>query len=292
MKLLTSIAAFLVLWGGVAAEVGSQGLLLHLPMTNDLQDVSPHHHEVDTEGTVEIHDGGAQFGGDGNWIEAPHLTLNAQPFALALWIKPAGIDNYGLIEQRAASTANQHLHTMLRGRLQPYFGFLGNDLIAPVSIPTNQWTHLIFQFDGVRQQIWVNGDLHCERRAPAYAGTTGLTRLGRSPRWNNVPAHDFEGAMRDVRIYDRALSFEEIARLGNPSKVPSGSEAPVPLLSLSGNTLTVRGSTGEVYEVEATANLDGRWQKLATLTNIVGRVQCLDAEAAGPGERYYRINVR
>src|SRR5437867_1290327 len=126
MKLLASLVAFLALWNGVAAsaEISPQSLLLHLPLTNDLKDFSPQHHEADTEGTVEVRDGGAQFGGDGNWIEAPHLDLKTRPFALALWVKPTGNSNYGLIEQRAADAANQFLHAMLRGRLQPYFGFL------------------------------------------------------------------------------------------------------------------------------------------------------------------------
>lgn len=275
-----------------AAETNPQALLLHLPLTNDFKDQSPQRYEVDTEGAVEIRDGSAWFGVGAKWIEAPHLALNARPFAVALHVRPVGHQHYGLVEQRGGTVGSQHLHLMLRGRLQPYFGFLGHDLMSPVSIPTNQWTHLVFQFDGTRQQIWMNGDLICEGRAPAYAGTSGATRLGRSPRWSNVAAQDFEGGVRDVRIYGRKLSFEEIARLNNPAKTPASSDAPVPLLSSKGNTLTIRGTVGEVYEVEVTGNLDGPWQRLATLTNIAGYAQCPDPDAARPGDRYYRINTR
>lgn len=273
----------------VPVEINPDALLAHLPLINDLRDLSPQHHETDTEGAVELRDGAAWFVGNGSWLELPHLSLNGSSFSIAMWIKiTGGPGNYGLFEQRAASAPNQHLHLMLRGTLQPYLGFLGNDALSPMEIPTNQWTHLVFQFTGSRQEIWIDGQLVCERRASAFAGTTGLTRLGRAPRWNNVSTRDFVGAMRDLRIYRRALSRDEIARLG---KAPSA-ENEFPTLSMDGITLTIKGRSGQVHELEVSNQADGPWKRLTILTNITGRVKCLDPGADNSGERYYRLHTR
>ncbi|MFA5192609.1 MAG: hypothetical protein WC740_18020 [Verrucomicrobiia bacterium] len=37
--------------------------------------------------------------------------------------------------------------------------------------------------------------------------------IGKSPRWSNVPSADFQGAMRHIQIYGRALSPVEIDSL-------------------------------------------------------------------------------
>ena len=193
--------------------VSSQELLVHLPLTQDIADASRNRVPV-TIKEVTIRNGAAWFAGKGSYLILPHQPLSDRPFAIAMWVKLEGDSpTCGLLEQRAANKSNQHLHLMIRGG-HPYMGFYVNDLRADSSLkPAGGWTHLVFQFTGREQEIWVNDKCVASRRAKAFAGTTGDFVIGKSPRWSNVPSADFQGAMRHIRIYGRALSPVEIDSL-------------------------------------------------------------------------------
>jgi hypothetical protein len=205
---------------------------------------------------------------------------------------------------------------MLRNTLQPYLGFYVNDAISPRSIKAAEWTHLIFQYTGTHQEIWVNGQLLCSRKAKPYEGTEGPTLIGKNPGWRNVPAKNFQGYMSELRIYEGALSSEQIARLNvapkgvqlatnshqntkiNPVQTANSTSTstvihmPVrPFLSIEGNRLTINGSAGEVYLLEATTNLAAPWESLATLTNLTGQVEFTDTGVANFSQRFYRVEV-
>lgn len=318
-----SIIAILALFSfAFAAQAQStdleQGLSVYLPMTIDLLDHSAHRLSVTVSGKVVIQDGAARFEGKEDWLELPHVPLNNRPFAIAMWIKVMGkFPVYGIVEQRAAKAPNQHFHLMLRDNLQPYFGFYVNDAMSPLTLPSNgEWAHLVFQYTGNHQQIWINGRLICERAATAYAGETGITTIGKNPRWDNVPAKDFQGFLRDFRIYARALSVAEIGLLQKPqndmttaplitTKTLAGTQrkaaissatadvvAALPFLSIEGNKLTVSGESGQVYVLQATTNLFEGWQPVAVLTNLNGRVEFTDTDSASFGQRFFRVQIR
>ncbi len=166
--------------------------------------------------------------------------------------------------------------------------------------------------------IWINGHLVCARRSEPYAGNRGTTRIGKSPRWNNVPSRDLEGYLREVRGYDRLLSAEEIARLATPdgdmgtvrSLVPRPALVPaaadgvlrestalaadvgVPFLSIEGSKLIVTGEAKQVYEVQVSEDLLGNWQPLVVLTNRNGQVSYTDGAARQASGRLYRIKLK
>jgi hypothetical protein len=310
-NLMKALHAFcLVLVAGSPGAFGStlhEGLLAHLPLTADLRDHSTNHTPVQLVGKVEISDGAAHFGGESNWLVLPHLPLNKGPFAVAMWVTVTGKNPmYGLIEQEGARRRNQWLHLMLRGTWQPFLGQFLNDAVSPVIINPRKWTHLVFQHDAERQQIWIDGAPVVFRKCEPYEGSSGSTYLGKSPRWNNVPSQDFEGFMRDVRIYGRALRAEEIAELGGGEK--ASSVAPlsvpevernvrarnigVPLLAIDGNKLLITGEASQVLDLEMAESLGAEWQPFMTLTNHFGRLELVDAQMPSSGRRFYRIKVR
>ena len=302
-----------------AADLNT-GLLFHLPLQTDLRDHSPRQLAVGVTNRVEIRDGAAWFSGENSWLELPHVDFNGRPFTVALWLKVTGQHPmYGLLEQKGEKAINRWLHLMLRGGRQPYVGFYVNDGISPLPLNAGQWAHVAFQFNGTHQYIWINGQLVCTRRSAAYAGTSGTTQIGKTPRWNNVPSRDFEGYLRDVRAYDRALSVDEIALLATPTPdmgvvralLPRqatavsnrsatvltesnalAAQVGVPFLSVEGRKLVVTGESNQIYEVQVSENLSGDWQPLVVLTNRTGRVEFNDDAAKQAAGRYYRIKVR
>jgi hypothetical protein len=292
-----------------------RGLVVHLPLKIDLLDHAPKAHPVEVSGQVELRDGGAWFAGGKDWLDLPFVPLNDRPFAIAVWLKPAGSDpTYGVLEQWDRDVPGHILHLMIRNGLSPYLGFYVNDLVSPVVLSNaGTWQHLVFQYDGKYQQIWINGRFICRRAAEPYHGTAGKTLIGKSPGWSNVPSKNYAGWMSDFRIYDRALAFDEIEALAAakppafesvlaPLNVPPppaspGSVAPpgsseVPLLSIDGDHLQLRGKPGEEYVVEASEDLIN-WEELGTLVvGLEGVVDFEDADAAQFRQRFYSIRYR
>lgn len=307
---LTCLALLFASLVHVAAAALDEGLLAHLPLTTDLRDHSTNNHPVTVNGKIQIAQGAAHFAGESNWLELPHLPLNNGPFAAAMWIKVTGRNPmYGLVEQEGSRRRNHWLHLMLRGTWQPFLGHFLNDAVSPSMIDPQRWTHLVFQHDGERQQVWIDGAPVVFRKSEPYGGSSGVTCIGRSPRWNNVPSKDFEGFMRDVRFYARALQPGEIATLagagGNQQVVAAlGSNVPeverdvrarnigVPLLAIDGNRLLITGEASQILDLETTDSIGAEWQPFVTLTNRFGRLEYIDALMPPSGKRFYRIKVR
>ncbi len=293
-----------------------QGLLAYLPLREDITDHSDAKNPVKTNGNVALRLGGAYFDGEGSWLELPHINFANHPFAVSLWLKVTGENPmYGLIEQRDDKSWNHWLHLMLRGGRQPYLGFYINDAMSPQDVPAGEWCHLVFQYTGARQELWVDGRLLCARKAKAYEGARGSTVIGKSPLWSNVPSRDFEGYMRDIRIYDRALPASEVVVLYNQetgsstslnlAANKSGDQSPdpilsdasaaqlgIPFLAIDARKLVITGEAGQIYELQATSDLTEAWQPLANLTNQNGVVEFADANAPKFAQRFYRVKTQ
>lgn len=74
----------------------------------------------------------------------------------------------------------------------------------------NEWTHLVATYDGSMMRIYVNGELAGEKSETCvtYVGTTAL-QIG-IDGWGNYP---MGGLIDNVRIYDDALTTEELAEV-------------------------------------------------------------------------------
>lgn len=303
------LVTFSLLMAAMFAAASDDALVAHLPLSADLRDHSASKLAVKVVGDVTVVDGAARFDGDGDWLELPHVALNKGPFAVAIWIRVTGRNPmYGLVEQQGSARRNEWLHLMLRGAWQPFLGQYINDAVSPVMIDPQEWTHLVFQHDGERQQIWINGAPVVFRKCEVYAGAAGVTAIGKSPRWNNVPSKDFEGFMREVRIYKRSLRADEIGVLADDGsgrvKFAAQANVPevdrgvrvrnigVPLLSIDGNKLLITGEAAQILDLEIADSIGGEWRPLLTLTNKLGRVELVDENMPASGKRFYRINVR
>ncbi len=222
-------------------EIPTKGLLLHLPLQSDFADVSSREHPIKAMGDVRILDHAAYFDGDDDVLELPPLALNKHPFAISLWLKLTGAPStHGILHQPSARTPLGHLHCMLRERSEvsiPYFGFMVEDLkgSGPVR-PENGWTHLVFQHTGTHMEIWRNALLESKAMKPAYQGSPTPIFLGETPKWNNVNSSDWEGFMRELRIYQGSLDESEIRALkaeGHALGIPDTSNHVEPFYTVS-----------------------------------------------------------
>lgn len=309
MKLVPAACFALVL--SVAAVFSAespldQGLAVYLPFTGDLRDHSGRDVPIRVHGAVALTGEGGFFpGGHGDYLELPHIALNERTFSVAMWVKVAAKEPmWGLLTQRASGDPDHWLHLMFRGGLQPYLGFYINDAISPSPVQVAEWVHLVFQYSGTRQEIWINGNPVCARESGPYKGTAGETFIGRSPDWYNVPSRNFHGLMRELRIYTRALSHNEINLLTGREGEFSASSLPdpelskalaadvgIPFLNITPGKLFITGEANQVYELFATADLNQPFEPVATLTNTHGRVEFTDHSGAMEN-KFYTLRTR
>jgi len=71
---------------------------------------------------------------------------------------------------------------------------------------------VVATFDGQRQRLYVNGRLVREVAQTYFIPSPAPLRLGRD--WYGTRTRYFRGAIREVKIWSRALTEEEIGRRG------------------------------------------------------------------------------
>ena len=96
----------------------------------------------------------------------------------------------------------------------------GQHKIAPPSdtpIMEDTWYHVAATYDGSSIKIYVNG---VEEGTPTiesgpidYIGEQQDFKIGAGEKGNGLLQNHFDGSIDDVRVYDRALSAEEVWQL-------------------------------------------------------------------------------
>jgi PKD repeat protein len=83
-----------------------------------------------------------------------------------------------------------------------------HSLNGPEPLPLNQWTHLVATYDGNVQQLYINGVMVASRNQTGLIPISdGALRIG----GNSILGEFFQGYIDEVRIYNRALSAEEVS---------------------------------------------------------------------------------
>jgi Concanavalin A-like lectin/glucanases superfamily len=77
---------------------------------------------------------------------------------------------------------------------------------APSALPVNTWTHLAATFDGTTVRLFVNGlPVATSPQTGALTTSNAVLTIG-----HNVYGEHFAGLIDEVRLYNRALSGDEI----------------------------------------------------------------------------------
>lgn len=97
------------------------------------------------------------------------------------------------------------------------FSFVGLRALSPDKPETGRWYHLV----GVRDAqagtiaLYVDGQKVGQQDACYAPGSTGNTVIGRG-QFNGDKVDYLNGAVDDVRLFDRALTSQEVAQLSTP----------------------------------------------------------------------------
>lgn len=154
------------------------------------------------------------FDGNGDYIEAPHASsLNLNDFTLEAWVKTTSTSSLGRIVSKPLGSVQNYSLLVDNGSVFVVFdnGSSGQFLSSNSTVNDGNWHHIV----GVRSssdnllQIYIDGILDNS------VTTTGTPITGTGPLsigWfsSSFPSEIYSGQMDEVRVWNRALTLDEI----------------------------------------------------------------------------------
>ncbi|MFC1765458.1 protein kinase [Planctomycetota bacterium] len=162
--------------------------------------------------------------GEGDWVDCGHIPdFNpGEALTVAAWIR---VDRFSRRRQMLISNGNWEINRELSRRVlkfgcrslsSPDIFRLNNDTDLKTPVDDNRWHHVMGVYDGTRIYQYVDGQLD---RSVCVAGSLVPSELplcigARSPgSRSNERRFEWEGLIDDIRIYNRALSQDEVKTL-------------------------------------------------------------------------------
>ena len=153
------------------------------------------------------------FDGANDFIQVPDsasLDIAGNTITMEAWVRPAANVAEGMIINKDGSYQIALHNSVFRAAIETVaagaWGWGGSQAVS-----LNVWSHLVFVYDGTNWNFYINGVLR--ETIPPVGGQTGnilpsVYVLKISNRvW--IPSH-FNGSVDNVRIYNRALTAEEV----------------------------------------------------------------------------------
>ncbi|WAC13017.1 LamG-like jellyroll fold domain-containing protein [Dyadobacter pollutisoli] len=231
----------------------------------------------------------------------PGVVSTLSDFSLAAWVKlPENLgDNARLFDFGSGTDTYMAFAPKVGSNVWYQIRHASGDyaLFIPYTIPANEWVHLAITQQDKTFRFFVNGKLiFTDQQAtvkPSDLGVTTQNYLGRS-QWSNDPYGN--QALEDFRIYNFALSEQQMATLADANSLP------VRLISFEGkadtegNYLTWRTAeelNNDHFIVERAFNMPSNFQAIAQLkgkgtTALESDYQFIDTQARGR-MAYYRL---
>ena len=161
-----------------------------------------------------------------NYITVPYNAAFAFTTAvtIAAWVRPGSVTMQRVVSRYTSASVNteiwgldvyQNNCRMLMGKATNT-GFLGAlqysvDTAAGGSVPAGVWTHIAGTWDGSTMRVYVNGtQVGSTARTNAMLASNTTMSIGADYRGGTTVDEFFDGSIEDVRLYNRAVSANEI----------------------------------------------------------------------------------
>ena len=153
--------------------------------------------------------------GTGDFVEAPHSpNLEPEHLTLEAWIKlseyPGGDDpRRWIVNKNKNEVTESHYALVIDGKRPAAYLNIGGyyEAVGPELLKLNQWHQLAMTYDGSVLRTYLDGEEVAFKKIDKKR-VPGTTPLCIGCRQDGFIC--FKGAMDEVRLYDRALSAEEV----------------------------------------------------------------------------------
>jgi len=137
---------------------------------------------------------------------------------VAGWIKPIGSKEFqGIVDKSAGGTPGYlYLSFAFHGKTNRTVFSIGNQTrqlssyMGVNSVPQNEWSHIAATWNGTNGCNYVNGKGGCSKQDYPFYNSNNKLVIGYGL---NNPGDAFNGTIDEVKIWNRALSAEEIQTL-------------------------------------------------------------------------------
>ncbi len=164
---------------------------------------------------------GLRFNGSNQYVKSKNHVGNlngGNRLSIAAWIKPERANTWEGILTKGIEKSPYTFGMHVGGKL-----IFGCNVFSPPggngwqtaetsgTVPLNAWSHVAVTYDGATLRFYINGALDSEHERAIVFGTIdeALTLGG------DLPGGDehYQGELRDVRVYNRALTASDLAEL-------------------------------------------------------------------------------
>lgn len=231
--MLSTFAALLVCF---AAAPTHAALIARYSGDNTAIDATGNGHDGTVTGatfTPGVFGDAFSFDGMGDIVVVPASTeLEPPEFSIALWVQSA-LENHLRVLIDSTHGAGQAGWALQINQANNISFAHGNgstfpEMVLAAGLDDGEFHHIAATFDGSTMKLYVDGGTPATL---AYTGTPAPSgrdiQIGHSP----VLGRPFQGALDEIRIYNHALSPEEVARLVS---VPEPAAAAVLAIALTG----------------------------------------------------------
>ena len=208
-----------------SSDPGTSGLIAYYPLENDATDASGNGHDGTVMGEPVYVDGlvgmALEFdGAGGQYVDLGTWDPSAATgrLSVALWANWNGLSGQyqGLIAKRDIWAADDMMWQIEANTDTGTLGFFRNGSTPadgdPV-LPVGEWAHVAATFDGTTAKFYFNGTMTGQGDFSFGTDPDAALVFGACQGDGGNP---FNGALDEVRLYDRALSSFEIKYLATP----------------------------------------------------------------------------
>ncbi|WP_327661830.1 MULTISPECIES: family 43 glycosylhydrolase [unclassified Streptomyces] len=217
-------------WGVTPVRADADGLVAHWPLGSDAKDASGHGYHGTAAGDAGWDDGALVLGGASGHVKLPDNMLagvDSVTVAAEVWVDSDQTTPYFLygFGNTASSTGSGDGYLFATGgsadsgfRAALSDGNWSKEQAAEsdTGLTRGRWAQVTYTVDGDTALLYLDGAVAARNTAVTLmpsdigGGRTTANYLGRSQYTSD---HTLKGRLRDVRLYNRALSADEIAAL-------------------------------------------------------------------------------
>ncbi|MDD5144693.1 MAG: LamG domain-containing protein [Candidatus Pacebacteria bacterium] len=208
--------------------------------------------------------GALEFDGTNDYVDVPDqsATLWDNDFSLSVWVKTDTVANGSAYIVSAAGTRNSELRRNTSTiEYKIWTGAVEQKVVSP-TISAGVWYHVVFTRSKTNgMKLYLNGNLEATN---TYTGDAASRSMSDSIGQLGDNSNYWDGSIDEVKIWDRALSADEIAwefNRGGPVgwwKFDYFSAASTtPDSSGNGNHGTVYGATSTAGKINGALSFDG-----------------------------------
>ncbi|GAA3561869.1 LamG-like jellyroll fold domain-containing protein [Snuella lapsa] len=163
-----------------------------------------------------VNDFAATIDGSGLTINGYNGITGNNPRTVAVWVKTSNTARQGVATWGNSGTFSRNTF-VINGNGTVRFEFQGGGYNSPSSVNDGAWHHIAYTYDGQSLKIYIDGvvDLSVSesRVNTAVAGDRQITIGSEGASDGSLTFRPYTGAMDDFRLYNKALTSEEIEEL-------------------------------------------------------------------------------